>query len=69
MFSPRVSHSSITPHAVVLMLRAYAFTGRRRPVLILLCAALAAMVGIQLWVFTDTLACEPPPAPPRPSPD
>ncbi|THH15857.1 hypothetical protein EW146_g4702 [Bondarzewia mesenterica] len=40
---------------VVLMLRAYAFTGRRLAILVLLYVGLAAVLAVEIWVFTANL--------------
>ncbi|TFK52460.1 hypothetical protein OE88DRAFT_1405861 [Heliocybe sulcata] len=35
----------------IIMLRTYAFTGRRKSILAILCVAAAAILGLEVWIF------------------
>jgi hypothetical protein len=50
-----------TPGAlVILMLRSYAFTGRRRPILVALSISFFSLVGYVVWVISKQLSCSSP---------
>ena len=50
-----------TPDApVILMLRSYAFTGRKRPILVVLSLSFFSIVGFAVWVMSRQLDCSSP---------
>ena len=42
---------------VILMLRTYAFTGRKRAVLAALLTSFFTLVGVAIWVMSKKLSC------------
>jgi hypothetical protein len=42
---------------VILMLRTYAFCGRKKTVLVALSVTLLVIVGVDIWVISEHLAC------------
>jgi len=49
----------IFPQGVMLM-RAYAFSGRNKRVLLLLCLCYIGLIGVDIWVFCTQIAAPPP---------
>jgi hypothetical protein len=65
MLSAHCKLNLIHPHThiftregpVILMLRSYAFSGRRRPVLVVLSAFFLSLLGVVIWVMSVQLRC------------